>query len=191
MPTKNRSIGRITCYAAEPVTSATPSRIVIVGISGTGKSAFSRRASTALGLPLYHMDNILWEENWTEAPLQKVDLALTEIAESATWIIEGWIDYYSQAILERADLVIYLDYAGCVAAWGGFRRAWRHCRVARPELPEGCTDSLSLEYLKVMLLRQERPHIESILRKFQPRVLLRCTSRKDAERILRQLGETA
>jgi adenylate kinase family enzyme len=60
--------------------SPKPSRIVIVGISGTGKSAFARRVAAVTGLPVFHVDSILWGENWTELPRPNVELELNRIA---------------------------------------------------------------------------------------------------------------
>jgi adenylate kinase family enzyme len=67
-------------------------RIAIVGISGPGKSTFSRKLATKTGLTLYHMDLLFWKENWKAVPEEEYLKAHTELVKKDTWIIEGYID---------------------------------------------------------------------------------------------------
>lgn len=161
--------------------------IVVIGISGTGKSTISRKLAALKGLPLYHMDSIIWNENWMESDDQTIQLLLEKIADTDGWIVEGWVDQYSKTILERADLILYLDYPGWLALCGGLQRWWCYRGTKRPEMPDGCNESLDLEYLRKMLYRQERPHIERILAELKPRNVLRVTSRHEVDRCLPQL----
>ena len=68
-------------------------RFVIVGISGTGKSTVSRKVALLTGAPLYHMDSIIWCENWVESEPQRIIQTLNEIAHQESWIVEGWIEF--------------------------------------------------------------------------------------------------
>lgn len=162
-------------------------KIAIVGISGTGKSTTGRKLSQTTGLPLYHIDSLIWKENWKESSADEVEKALTRIAQTDGWIVEGWLDEYSKPVLERADLVIYLDYPGWDAMRGGLQRWWCHRGSKRPELPNGCYESLSLKYLWVMLRRRERPHIERLLAHFNPQKIVRTSSRRQTKVQLSEL----
>jgi adenylate kinase family enzyme len=161
--------------------------IVVIGISGTGKSTISRKLAALKGLPLYHMDSIIWSENWIESDDHTIQLRLEEIADTDGWIVEGWVDKNSKTILERADLILYLDYPGWLAFWGGLQRWWCYRGTKRPEMPDGCNETLDLEYLQKMLYRQERPHIERLLAELKPRNVRRIMSRHEVERCLPQL----
>jgi adenylate kinase family enzyme len=138
-------------------------RIVIVGISGTGKTLLARNLAEKASLPLYHLDSLAYREDWIEAPEEDIVLALRAIAAEPRWIIEGWTHVYPPDILQRADIVLYLDYPGWIAALGGFRRWMQFRGKTRPEMPPGCRESLSLRFLWQMLRRYERPHIERTL----------------------------
>ena len=162
-------------------------KIVVIGISGTGKSRISREIAKMTALPVHHMDGFIWGENWKESDPKAIEQALLEIARTDGWIVEGWIDSYSKNILEQADLVIYLDYTGWMAMWGGMQRWWTHRGEKRPEMPKGCNESLDLAYLKIMLLRKERPQIEKVLGEFRPKNVIRCSSRRQASKRLSQL----
>lgn len=59
-----------------------------------------------------------------ESDDQTIQLLLEKIADTDGWIVEGWVDQYSKTILERADLILYLDYPGWLALWGGLQRWW-------------------------------------------------------------------
>lgn len=161
-------------------------RIVIVGISGTGKSTLGRKLAGRLDLPLHHMDSLIWKPNWQEASEEEIGKALDAIAETDSWIVEGWIDTYSQPLLDRATQILYLDFPGWQAALGGLKRARTYRSTRRPEMPEGCTEDFDPKFLKVMLLRQERPHIKRILATADQTIIKRLTSRRAVEKFLQR-----
>jgi adenylate kinase family enzyme len=138
-------------------------KIVVVGISGTGKSRLARRLASASGLPLHHMDTLIWRPNWVEADRASIAASLTKIAAEPRWIVEGWVDDYSSDLLDVADDIIDLNFPGWLAALGGVERWWRHRCAVRPELPRGCTENWSWDYLVTMLLRRERRHLDQVL----------------------------
>ena len=138
-------------------------------------------------LPLYHMDSLIWGENWKELGTPEIEQALAKIVSTNSWIVEGWIDSYSKDLLSEADLVLYLDFPGWLAALGGLRRWWKFRGKPRPEMAKGCVEAFGMKYLQVMLQRSERPHIEKLLREFKPRNVIRYKSRAQAERSIRGL----
>jgi adenylate kinase family enzyme len=155
-------------------------RIVVVGISGTGKSRLARRLASASRLPLHHMDTLIWRPNWVEADRPSIATAVTRIAAEPQWIVEGWVDDYSSDLLDVADHIIDLDFPGWLAALGGVERWWRHRGAARPELPPGCTEKWNWDYLVTMLLRRERRHLDQVL---AGRRVTRLRSRRAANRV--------
>ncbi len=165
-------------------------RIVIVGISGTGKSACGKYLAESALLPLHHMDAIIWGSHWIETPEDRIRSALSGISSSEKWIVEGWVDTYSTDIIQQSDIVLYLDYPGWLAALGGVQRWWAYKGKKRPEMPEGCTEGFDLGFLRDMLLRKERPHIESVLAQMRPLNVIRVRSRRETGRFLAELALT-
>ena len=96
-----------------------PNKILIIGISGTGKTTLGRKLSELLEIPLVHYDEFVWGENWTEIETKTVEKKLEEATKKDKWIIEGYIQPAGKIRLEQADMVIYLDYLGSRAALGG------------------------------------------------------------------------
>lgn len=159
-------------------------RIVIIGISGTGKSSLGYRLTEKIKVPLYHMDSLIWGPNWTEQTEHQISFALSKIALTRSWIIEGWIDDYSVPILNQSDVVLYLDYPGWLAAWGGLQRWWKYRGAKRPEMPKDCIERFNLAFLYKILFRKERAHIENILSKVPGIRVIRIKSRPEMKNYL-------
>jgi adenylate kinase family enzyme len=162
-------------------------KIVIVGISGTGKSALGCRLAEKTGLTLHHMDAIIWSPHWTETAVDPIRTALAKITTTESWIVEGWVDTYSKDFLQQSDVILYLDYPGWLAACGGVQRWWKYQGKKRPEMPEDCIEGFDLPSLQEMLLRKERPHIEAVLAEMPGLNIMRLRSRRKTDRMLSEL----
>ena len=110
-------------------------RISVIGISGSGKSIFSRKLAECLQLPLFHMDQLFWKGNWEAIPEAEYLVKHAELIQRPQWIIEGYVDEKMSDRLKAADLVLYLDYSGARSAWHVLRRWFMHRKESRPELP--------------------------------------------------------
>jgi adenylate kinase family enzyme len=161
-------------------------KIMIIGISGTGKSMLARKLADKMGLPLYHMDAIIWQEHWVETATADITRALDEIAAKDTWMIEGWADHYSKKLLAAADMILYLDYKGWRAAYAVLKRWWRYRGEKRPELPEGCVEVFSVRFLYNVFMRKERAQIERILAENPKFKVRRILSRRELALVINQ-----
>lgn len=168
------------------MSQSVPKKVVILGISGAGKSWFARRLSSRLSIPVVHYDTLCWDADWTEVHELEVRKRLLEAIEEDNWILEGYVSPAAHERLAAADIVLYLDYSGWRAAWGGLRRWWRYRTSPRPELPEGCEDSWSWERLRIMWTRDERKEIEREVHNFKHKVI-RFYSPDEAEHYLQNL----
>jgi len=162
-------------------------KIAIIGISGVGKSWLARRLAAQLHLPLVHYDTLCWDAHWTLVPEEMVAQHLAEAIREERWILEGYINPLAQERLTAADLIIYLDYAGWRAAWGGICRWWRHRKQPRPELAHGCEDQWSWERLWVMWTRDERREIEGEIATHASKVM-RLRSRKETSKFFEDVS---
>ncbi|MFA5987291.1 MAG: hypothetical protein WC797_01400 [Candidatus Paceibacterota bacterium] len=131
----------------------TARKIVVTGISASGKSLFARKIAEKLNIPILSLDSIMWKHGWTRVSDDKVDEILEEYSNKVEWIIEGY-KVTRGSVLEKADLIIYLDYSRIVTSWWYIKRCWKHRTNARPELP-GSPDKFSFRFLKLIWDRKE------------------------------------
>ena len=87
-----------------------PRRILIAGVTGSGKTTLARRLAATLGLRHVEMDALFHGPDWTPRPTFLDDVR--EFAATDSWVTE-W-QYSSRGtdpiLAPRADLVIWLDY---------------------------------------------------------------------------------
>lgn len=160
-------------------------KVLVVGISGTGKTRFSKILGEKLDLPVVHLDSIFWKENWVEEDEKIVREKIQKEINKNKWIIEGYIEPLSKERVEAADKVFYLDYAGLSALIGGLQRFLKHRKTPRPEMPAGNTDDLGYKFLRSLYNRDERPEIEKAIHSSSK--VIRLHSRKEANNYLERL----
>lgn len=132
-----------------------PRKIVVVGVSASGKSTFARRLAIKTNLPLAHMDAVMWKPGWNYIGDEEVLKKLEEISSGDDWIIEGFINKNAlNTVLGKADQIIYLDYSPHISAWRYIKRWIKHRKKPRPEL-EGSPEKFSFEFLRRVWERKE------------------------------------
>lgn len=161
-------------------------RIAIIGISGSGKSTLSRKLAESTGLPLYHMDLFFWKENWNPVPEEEYLKSHQELVEKDRWIIEGYIDKQMANRIERADLVIYLDYSGSRSLWNAMKRMLKHHGTNRPELPAGCLDKFNHRFLWTIFTRGERKDMEAAIDGVDLSKIVRVRSPKELRQFFKK-----
>jgi adenylate kinase family enzyme len=87
------------------------SRILVVGGCGAGKSVAAREMSTRLGVPLASLDDLYWRAGWCHPTPAEWDEALATCLAAPSWILDGNYASSLPLRLERAELVVYLDFA--------------------------------------------------------------------------------
>jgi len=86
-------------------------RINVVGISGSGKSTFSKALAEALRIPYVQMDQLFWKKNWEESSDEEFVAKIREVVSSDAWVLDGNYHGRTHSIKwERADMVVWLDY---------------------------------------------------------------------------------
>ena len=161
-------------------------KILIIGISGTGKTFLAEKLSDFFKIPITHYDQLVWGECWQEVDEKIVEQKIKEVIKKDKWIIEGYIHPAAKIKLDKADIVIYLDYSGFQAMLGGIQRWWKYRGKKRPEMASGCIEKFDFNFLKIMWKRRERPEIEEAIKNFEDKVV-RLKSRKETEIFLDEL----
>jgi adenylate kinase family enzyme len=84
-----------------------PHRILVAGVSGSGKSTLCRRIAAATGIPYTELDGLYHGPGWTPQPefAQNVE----RITAEPDWVSEWQYRSVRQILLQRADLLVWLD----------------------------------------------------------------------------------
>lgn len=122
-------------------------RVMIVGGPGSGKSTLARALGERMGLPVYHMDHIHWQENWVERPRDERWSLAAEVERQEAWVFEGGLSKTYTNRLARADTLIWLDLPVGLRLWRVTKRLFRYLGQHRPDLPQGCTERIHPETL--------------------------------------------
>lgn len=140
-------------------------KVVVVGVSASGKTTFSQELSKKTGLPAFYMDSFMWNPGWVYVGDEVTAVKLDELSQQPQWIIEGYITTQGRATLfERADTIIYLDYSRWLSTWRYVVRWWKHRKNARPEL-DGSPEKFSFKMLWIVFTKGESITLETYLSK--------------------------
>jgi adenylate kinase family enzyme len=164
-------------------------KIVIVGVSASGKSTFARKLAAKIGLPVVFVDALVWKPGWDYIGDEQAVEKLDEESSKPEWIIEGFIDKKAFSfIFERADTIIYLDYSRIIASWRYVMRWWRHHKSPRPELP-GSPEKFSFEFFLRVWNKKEVYWLNKFLEHFDDKnKIIMLRSPRETELFLEQYG---
>lgn len=102
-------------------------RFNVVGTSGCGKSAFSRRLAEHLQLPYVEMDRLFWKADWAEPTDTEFFSKLGTAIEPDSWVLDGNYTRTTPIKWPRTELVIWLDMPFHTTltqvTWRSFKRA--------------------------------------------------------------------
>jgi adenylate kinase family enzyme len=84
-----------------------PSRVLVAGTSGSGKTTLAARIGVALAITHIEIDSLFHGPDWTERESFVADVH--RFSAESGWVTEWQYGVVRQHLLERADLMIWLD----------------------------------------------------------------------------------
>ncbi|MEV4349909.1 AAA family ATPase [Actinoplanes sp. NPDC049596] len=84
-----------------------PSRILVAGTSGSGKSTMARRIGERLDVPYVEIDSLFHGPGWVPRPSFVADVQ--RFIAGPAWVIEWQYKQVREQLAERADLLVWLD----------------------------------------------------------------------------------
>lgn len=141
-------------------------KIVVVGVSGSGKSYFAARLGEKLGLPVHHLDRLFWNPGWQQPEKDPFHNKILKLTEEDAWVVDG---NYSRTLKERikkSDAVFFLDLNKWHCRWNVLKRYWKHRGQTRPDMADGCAERFNWGFLKgnFQSYPHNRPKLISALR---------------------------
>ena len=162
----------------------TARRVLVIGISGGGKSTLSREIEARYGLPHISIDrDIRWLPGW-EVRDRDAQRELTKgFVAQDRWVIDGTTVSTFDLRVPRAELVIWVRVSRARALWQLARRVWGSYGKVRSDMAEGCPEQVPdrefLTWIWTFEARQS-PKILAGLARHGPEVPL-ATLRSGAE----------
>jgi adenylate kinase family enzyme len=165
-------------------------KIAIVGSPGAGKSTLAQQLGKSLNIEFIHLDRLFWQRGWKEKTRDtRIDI-LQNLVREKRWIIEGTYLSSSEPRLEAADTIIFLDFPPLLCLYRIMKRHREYHGRSRRDIPEGCTDKLTLHrMLKVLVFPvRGRKMLEQKLPNYNSKRIIRLRSDKEVEDFLAQQG---
>ncbi|MGQ0779189.1 MAG: adenylate kinase [Pseudonocardiales bacterium] len=144
----------------ESVSSA-PSRILVYGVTGSGKSVLAERIGTTLNLPWYSVDDLTWEPGWVPAPVDDQRIRISAICARKCWVLDSAYGKWLDIPLSRAELIVGLDYPRWFSLARLIRRTIRRM-IRRDVVCNGNQESLRLTFSRDSIIVW---HFQSFKRK--------------------------
>lgn len=167
-------------------------KIAILGYSGSGKSTLGRALGEFYGVPVLHLDTVMFLPNWQERQKDEQRAIVQRFMdENESWVIDGNYGNLLRARrLEEADVIVLMLFNRFSSLVRVTRRYLRYRGHRRPDMAEGCSEKLDAEFIRWVLwkgrTKGRRKHLRDILTQYPGK----CVVIKNQRQINRYLQET-
>jgi adenylate kinase family enzyme len=130
--------------AFEPITAH---RILIHGVTGSGKSTAAAAIAARRGLPLVLADEIGWLPGWVGRPLDAQRAMVADASAGDAWVFDSTYTAWRDVMIDRVELVVGLDYPRWLSLGRLVRRTARRIRT-REEVCNGNYETLAKAFAR-------------------------------------------
>ena len=103
--------------------------------------------SLRTGLPVVHLDRYYWRAAWDPTPAGEWTEVVADLLRAEGWIMDGNYRGTMAQRIEAAATVIFLNFPRTICVWRIIKRRVRSLVTPREDLPNGCRDRLTREFL--------------------------------------------
>ncbi|MDQ3382788.1 MAG: adenylate kinase [Actinomycetota bacterium] len=107
-------------------------RILVYGVTGSGKTTLAARIAEATGIPWTSVDDLTWERNWVQVPEAEQRRRIGEIVAGPEWVLDTAYASWLDLPLSRVELIVALDYPRWVSLQRLLRRTAARVTDQRP-----------------------------------------------------------
>ncbi|MFD1152686.1 P-loop NTPase family protein [Saccharothrix hoggarensis] len=87
-----------------------PRRIVLLGVSGAGKTTLANELAALVGGAHVELDALQHGPDWTSPPVEEYRQRLAEATDGPAWVVDGnFVRQTAEVLWHRADLLVWLD----------------------------------------------------------------------------------
>ena len=85
-------------------------RVLIYGVTGSGKTTLARQLAERTGLPWHSVDDLTWKPGWVSVPPDEQRRRIAAICAGERWILDSAYAAWLDVVLDRVQLIVGLDY---------------------------------------------------------------------------------
>ena len=128
-------------------------KIAILGYAGSGKSTLARALGELYGVPVLHLDTVMFLPGWTERPKDEQLRIVQDFMDThESWVIDGnYSNLLQPRRLEEADEVVFLLFGRFSSLRRVVKRYRRYSGQCRPDMAEGCPEKLDAAFIRWVL----------------------------------------
>jgi adenylate kinase family enzyme len=174
-------------------------RVVVWGVTGSGKTTFARRLAAILDVPAIELDSLFWNPGWVDTPAEEFQAKVRTALDAAPggWVSDGnYRGRLGSLAVDRADTLVWLHLPWRVSFWRVLKRTVSRAWTREP-LWGGNIESWRLAFFdRNSLLLYSITHHRQAVRGFQSRIaeldagkqVFELRSRREVEAFLQQLA---
>jgi adenylate kinase family enzyme len=133
-------------------TSVPARRVLVYGVTGSGKTTAAREIAARTGLPFTSADELTWEPGWVPVGEDEQRRRFAAIVGQERWVLDTAYASWLDVVLPRADLVVGLDYPRWFSLQRLIRRSIMRAIDKRP-ICNGNTESFRTLFDKDSIVR--------------------------------------
>lgn len=88
----------------------TARRILLYGVTGSGKTTAAQRIGDRLGLPVTLVDEAMWLPGWVPVEPERQRELVDVVTRGDAWVLDSAYGAWLDLVLPRVELVVALDY---------------------------------------------------------------------------------
>ncbi len=159
-------------------------RIMVLGLSCSGKSTFSNHLHQITKIPIYHLDSFYWKYPWK----RNESFSISSLLINDAWIMDGnYFDYNFKTRLALSDYVFYIDSSLLMRI---YRMIKRHIHYKRNSTNKNAVSNMiNLNFIFSTIKKQIflQPRILKLLNKNYKNKLIYIKNIKELKRIMQEL----
>lgn len=109
-----------------------PTRYLIHGVTGSGKTTLAAEISARTGIPWHSMDELTWEPGWVSVAPEVQRQRGAAICAQDAWVMDTAYSSWLDLALARAHVVVALDYPRWLSLARLIRRTVGRVMSSRP-----------------------------------------------------------
>jgi adenylate kinase family enzyme len=136
-------------------------RILVYGVTGSGKTTLARRIAERTGLPFHEMDTLTWQSGWITVPLEEQRRRVAALCAEPRWVLDTAYANWLDLVLPRVELIVALDYPRSLSLGRLLRRTVARA-IDKRDVCNGNQESFRLAFSKDSIVLW---HLKSFRRK--------------------------